>query len=123
MRLITIKMTPHVKRSKYKGGSTGHGSDGVLRIATNLLNVPAEIIAIIFKYRWTNCYTLPFNGVINRLVVSRFGETTCEFIHIVSRSQILKTIRPNSATGCKRQMKSVARGGRGAGKERQRAQR
>lgn len=53
MRLITIKTTPHVKRGKYKGGSTGHGSDGVLRIATNLLDVPAEIIALIFQYRWT----------------------------------------------------------------------
>jgi len=53
IRLITIKMTPHVKRGKYKGGSTGQGSDGLLRIATNLLDVPAEIIALIFRYRWT----------------------------------------------------------------------
>jgi hypothetical protein len=53
LRLITIRSTPHVKRSKYKGGSTGHGSDGVLRIATNLLDVPAEIIGLIFQYRWT----------------------------------------------------------------------
>ena len=53
IRLITIKTTPHVKRGKYKGGSTGPGSDGVLRIATNLLDVPAEIIALIFQYRWT----------------------------------------------------------------------
>jgi hypothetical protein len=53
MRLITIKMTPHVKRGKYKGGSTGPGSDGFLRIATNLLDVPAEIIGLIFRYRWT----------------------------------------------------------------------
>jgi hypothetical protein len=53
IRLITIKTTPHVKRGKYKGGSTGHGSDGVLRIATSLLDVPAEIIALIYQYRWT----------------------------------------------------------------------
>ncbi len=53
IRLITIKTTPHVKRGKYKGGSTGPGSDGVLRIATNLLDVPAEIIGLIFCYRWT----------------------------------------------------------------------
>jgi len=53
IRLITIKTTPHVKRGKYKGGSTGHGSDGVLRIATSLLHVPAEIIALIYRYRWT----------------------------------------------------------------------
>ena len=53
IRLITIKTTPHVKRGKYKGGSTGAGSDGVLRIATNLLDVPPEIIALIYRYRWT----------------------------------------------------------------------
>jgi IS4 transposase len=53
IRLITIKMTPHVKRGKYQGGSTGPGSDGLLRIATNLLDVPAEIIGLIFEYRWT----------------------------------------------------------------------
>ena len=35
-------------------GNTGAGpSDGVLRIATNLLDVPAEIIALIYQYRWT----------------------------------------------------------------------
>jgi hypothetical protein len=53
IRLVTIKTTPHVKRAKYKGGSTGPGSDGVPRIATNLLDVPPEIIALIFQYRWT----------------------------------------------------------------------
>ena len=52
IRLITIKTTPHVERGKYKGGSTGPGSDGVLRIATNLLDVPPEIIALIYQYRW-----------------------------------------------------------------------
>jgi hypothetical protein len=52
IRMITVKTTPHVKRSKYKGGSTGPGSDGVLRIATNLLDVPPEIIALIYQYRW-----------------------------------------------------------------------
>jgi hypothetical protein len=53
IRLITIKTTPHVKRGKYKGGSTGPGSDGVLRIATNLLDVPADIIDLIYQFRWT----------------------------------------------------------------------
>jgi hypothetical protein len=53
LRLITVRTTPHVHRGKYKGGSTGPGSDGTLRIATNLLDVPAEIIALIYLYRWT----------------------------------------------------------------------
>jgi len=53
LRLVTIRTTPHVHRGKYKGGSTGPGSDGVLRIATNLLDVPAEVIALVYLHRWT----------------------------------------------------------------------
>ena len=53
MRLITVRTSPHTSRGKYRGGSTGPGSDGILRIATNLLDVPAEIIALIYIYRWT----------------------------------------------------------------------
>ncbi len=52
MRLVIIKTTLHEKRGKYKGGSTGPGSDGYLRIATDLLDVPAEIIALLYRYRW-----------------------------------------------------------------------
>lgn len=53
VRLLEIQTTPHTTRGKYKGGSTGPGSDGILRIATNLLDVPAEVIALIYQYRWT----------------------------------------------------------------------
>lgn len=53
IRMVTIKTTPHVKRGKYRGGSTGPGSDGILRIATNLLDLPAWVIALIYRYRWT----------------------------------------------------------------------
>lgn len=53
MRVLTIRISPHTSRGKYKGGSTGPGSDGILRIATNLLDVPAEVIALIYIYRWT----------------------------------------------------------------------
>lgn len=53
LRLICITTSQHTSRGKYRGGSTGPGSDGVLRIATNLLTVPAEIIGLIFRYRWT----------------------------------------------------------------------
>jgi len=52
MRLVVIKTTPHEKRGKYKGGSTGPGSDGYLRIVTDLLDVPAEIIGLLYLYRW-----------------------------------------------------------------------
>ena len=48
IRLVCVKTTPHTKRGKNRGGgSTGPGSDGVLRIATNLVDVPAEIIGLI----------------------------------------------------------------------------
>ena len=53
VRLVIIKMTPHTSKGKYKGGSTGADCDGFLRIATNLLDVPAEIIALLYAYRWT----------------------------------------------------------------------
>lgn len=53
VRLICVATSPHTSRGKYRGGSTGPDSDGILRIATNLLSVPAEIIALIYLYRWT----------------------------------------------------------------------
>ena len=53
IRLITIRISPHASRGKYRGGSTGPSSDGLLRIATNLLDVPAEIIGLIYQYRWS----------------------------------------------------------------------
>lgn len=53
IRLLEIRTTPHSSRGKYKGGSTGPSTDGILRIATNLLDVPAEVIALIYIYRWT----------------------------------------------------------------------
>ena len=53
MRLVVVKIKPHVSKGKYKGGSSGVDSDGFLRIVTNLLDVPAEIIALVYAYRWT----------------------------------------------------------------------
>jgi hypothetical protein len=53
MRLVIVKIRPHVTKGKYKGGSTGVDSDGFLRLATNLLDVPAEIVALLYAYRWT----------------------------------------------------------------------
>lgn len=52
MRLIFIQTTPHQKRGKHGGGTSGPRSDGVLRIATNLLDVPAEVIGFIYQRRW-----------------------------------------------------------------------
>jgi hypothetical protein len=55
-RLICVRCTPHQKRGKGKKhgvGQTGPTSDGVLRIVTDLLDVPAEVIAFLYEYRWT----------------------------------------------------------------------
>ena len=49
IRVVVIKTTPH----KNRGKSRGHESDGYLRIATDMLDVPADVIAQIYKYRWT----------------------------------------------------------------------
>jgi hypothetical protein len=53
VRVVLIRTTPHTKRGGRKGGTAGPSSDGVLRIATNSLDVPAGIIADIYKHRWT----------------------------------------------------------------------
>jgi hypothetical protein len=52
IRLVFIQTTPHQKRGKQGGGTSGPRSDGVLRIATNLLDVPAEVIGFIYQRRW-----------------------------------------------------------------------
>lgn len=52
LRVIKIKCEPHRKRS----GHTGRGGPEqgeYLLIATNLLDVPAEVIALVYRRRWT----------------------------------------------------------------------
>lgn len=52
VRLVFVQTTPHQKRGKAGGGTLGPRSDGVLRIATNLLDVPAEVVAALYQRRW-----------------------------------------------------------------------
>jgi Transposase DDE domain len=51
-RVVLVRATPHRKTGGRKGGTAGPPSDGVLRIATNLLDAPAEVIADIYRNRW-----------------------------------------------------------------------
>ena len=51
VRVVTVEITPHVKCSGHKGDA-GPANQGLLVIATNLVDVPAEIIALLFAYRW-----------------------------------------------------------------------
>ena len=52
VRIILVQIKPRQPRRK-GGRIAGPASDGILRIATNLLDVPAEIIADIYQHRWT----------------------------------------------------------------------
>ena len=51
MRLIAIKCTPHVKRARTGRGGPEQGE--LLLIATDRLDLDADIIALIFKHRWS----------------------------------------------------------------------
>lgn len=52
IRLVCVRTSPHEKRSNRKGHTGAGPSDGILRIATNLLDVPAEIIAHLYRHRY-----------------------------------------------------------------------
>jgi len=52
IRIVVIEAEPHEKRGGRKGKTAGPGNKGTIVIATNLLDVPAEIIGLIFQYRW-----------------------------------------------------------------------
>ena len=49
LRLVIVKTEPH----EGHGEQRGHDSDGFLRILTNLLDPPAQIITVLYRYRWT----------------------------------------------------------------------
>lgn len=55
VRLVIIQGKPHVSRGRRDGrklSSTGPGSDGSIRLVTDMLDVPAELLASIYSYRW-----------------------------------------------------------------------
>jgi hypothetical protein len=52
IRLVMVRVKPHEKRSNRKGNTGAGPSDGLLRIATDMLDVPAEIIALVYQYRF-----------------------------------------------------------------------
>ena len=51
VRVVEIKCRPHVKR--IHGGSGGPEQSQTIVIATDLLDVEADVIALIFRHRWT----------------------------------------------------------------------
>ena len=75
MRLVFIQTTPHEKASHRKGNTGSGPSDGVLRLATNMLDVPAEIIGLIYQQRWSI------------EIFFRFFKNLLGCRHLLSRSQ------------------------------------
>jgi hypothetical protein len=54
-RLVIVKGKPHVSRGRRDGrklSSTGPSCDGSIRLMTNMLDVPAELLAMIYQMRW-----------------------------------------------------------------------
>jgi hypothetical protein len=52
MRIVVIEAKPHANRGGRRGKTAGPGNKGTIVIVTNLLHVPAEIIALIYQHRW-----------------------------------------------------------------------
>jgi hypothetical protein len=51
-RIVMVKINPLDSRS-HKNALSAPSSDGILRIATNNLDIPAEIVAALYLLRWT----------------------------------------------------------------------
>ena len=53
IRIVVLEAEPHEKRGGRRGKTAAPGNNGTIVIATNLLDVPAEIIALIYHHRWS----------------------------------------------------------------------
>ena len=53
VRMVVVSASEHTSRgSSATGSSTGPSCDGKLRLATDLLDIPAELIAEAYRLRW-----------------------------------------------------------------------
>ena len=52
VRLVVIEAEPHAKRGGRRGKTAGPGNKGTIVLATNLLHVPAEVVAWIYRHRY-----------------------------------------------------------------------
>jgi hypothetical protein len=101
-RLICLACTPHQKRGKGKRrgvGQTGPSSDGVLRIVTDLLEVPAQVIAFLYQYRWT--IEVFFRFLKQILGCRHLLSTRMEGIQIQIYAAIICCLMLNTLTGAK----------------------
>jgi hypothetical protein len=101
-RLICIRCSPHTKRGKGKRrgvGQTGPTSDGVLRIVTDLLDVPAHIIAFLYEYRWS--IEVFFRFLKQTLGCRHLLSTKMEGIQIQIYAAVICCLMLNTLTGKK----------------------
>jgi len=101
-RLICVKSVPHQKRGKGKkkgGGQTGPTSDGTLRIVTDLLDVPAHVIAALYEYRWT--IEVFFRFFKQTLGCRHLLSTKQEGVQIQVYAAVICCMMLNSLTGLK----------------------
>jgi hypothetical protein len=101
-RLICIRCSPHEKRGKGKrhgAGQTGPTSDGVLRIVTDLLDVPAHIIAFLYEYRWS--LEVFFRFLKQTLGCRHLLSTRIEGIQIQIYAAVICCLLLNQLTGQK----------------------
>ena len=78
IRLVTILTEPYEKRGGRKGKTAGPSSGGELLLATNLLDVPAAIIGLVYQYRWsieTTFFELKETQGLERSLRGRTPET------------------------------------------------
>jgi len=52
IRIVVIEAEPHDKRGGRRGKTAGPANNGTIVIATSLLDVPAEVVALIYRYRY-----------------------------------------------------------------------
>ena len=101
-RLICIKCSPHQRRGKGRKhgvGQTGPTSDGVLRIVTDLVDVPAHVIAFLYEYRWT--IEVFFRFFKQTLGCRHLLSTKVEGIQIQIYAAVIVCMMLNSLTGKK----------------------
>jgi hypothetical protein len=101
-RLICVKCTPHKKRGKRRGagfGQTGPTSDGTLRIVTDLVDVPAHIIAFLYSHRWT--IEIFFRFFKQTLGCRHLLSTRIEGVRIQVYAAVIYCMMLNTLTGKK----------------------
>src|SRR5579862_1264548 len=101
-RLICVKCTPHKKRGKGKRhgvGQTGPTSDGTLRIVTDLVDVPAHIIAFLYSYRWM--IEIFFRFFKQTLGCRHLLSTRIEGVQIQVYAAVIYCLMLNTLTGKK----------------------